>query len=104
MLISSLGGSAIEQWIPEDRLLRFDDQAELKLRSDAAVAERSDKGQGLWMREDFDDSSWDSISNPTYLADAGIKPGVVIWYRKTIDVPESMAGRHAKIYMGRLVD
>ena len=57
MLISSLGGSAIEQWSPEDRLLRFDDQAELKLRSDAAVAERSDKGQGLWMREDFDDSS-----------------------------------------------
>ena len=104
MLISSLGGSAIEQWIPEDRLLRFDDQAELKRRADAAVAERSDKGQGLWMREDFDDSSWDSISNPTYLADAGIKPGVVIWYRKTIDVPESMAGRHAKIYMGRLVD
>ena len=32
------------------------------------------------------------------------EPGVVIWYRKSIDVPESMAGRHAKIYLGRMVD
>ena len=68
MLISSLGGSAIEQWIPEERLLQFEEQAELKRLADDAIEARSDKGQGLWMREDFDDSSWESINNPTYLA------------------------------------
>lgn len=44
MLISSLGGSAIEQWIPEERLLQFEEQAELKRLADDAIEARSDKG------------------------------------------------------------
>ena len=49
-------------------MLQFEEQAELKRLADDAIEARSDKGQGLWMREDFDDSSWESINNPTYLA------------------------------------
>lgn len=104
MLVSSLGGSAIESWIPEYKLLEFPEQAGRKEAADKALAENSDKGEGLWLNEDFDDSAWNTINNPTYLKDAGIKPGCVIWYRKAVDVPESMDGRHARIYMGRLVD
>lgn len=104
VIVSSLGGSAIESWIPEERLLEFEDQADQKARAEQLAAERTDAGAGKWQSEQWDDSDWSTITNPAYLADAGIKPGVVIWYRKTIEVPESMAGRHAKIYMGRLVD
>ena len=28
----------------------------------------------------------------------------MVWFRKTVDIPASMAGRHAKIRMGRMVD
>ena len=104
VIVSSLGGSAIESWIPEERLLTFETQAKLKAAAEKAAAERADAGEGKWQSETWDDSNWNTINNPTYLTDAGIQPGIVIWYRKTIDVPESMAGRHAKIYMGRLVD
>lgn len=104
MLVSSLGGSAIESWIPQDRLLEFPEQAALKARAEQAQRLARDAGAGKWMREDLDDSDWQTLVNPSYLADAGISPGVVIWYRKTIDLPASMAGRHARIYMGRLVD
>lgn len=88
MLISSLGGSAIEQWIPEERLLQFEEQAELKRLADDAIEARSDKGQGLWMREDFDDSSWESINNPE---DANLcgKNGVLASPFKTDDYPIS---------------
>ena len=88
MLISSLGGSAIEQWIPEKRLLQFEEQAELKRLADDAIEARSDKGQGLWMREDFDDSSWKSINNPE---DANLcgKNGVLASPFRTDDYPIS---------------
>lgn len=105
MLVSSLGGSAIESWVCEERLMKFPALAARKAAADSARLASTDLGRTEgWQEEDFDDSSWKTIDNPTYLSDAGLEPGVVIWYRKTIDVPESMAGRHAKIYMGRLVD
>lgn len=104
MLVSSLGGSAIESWMPEERLLKFENQAGMKAAADSARIASTDQGTGKWHLEDYDDSSWQTIVNPCYLEDAGIATGVVIWYRKTIQVPESMAGRHAKLYMGRLVD
>lgn len=104
MLVSSLGGSAIESWVCEERLMKFPELAAMKAAADSAAMASADQGQGKWNLEDYDDSAWETIVNPCYLVDAGIERGVVIWYRKTIDVPESMAGRHAKIYMGRLVD
>lgn len=104
MMVSSLGGSAIESWIPEEALLSFPKMAMRKAAADEAAAAASDKGQaGGWHREDFDDSDWDSVLEPAYLDKSGIGRGVV-WFRRTVDVPQSMAGRHARIYMGRMVD
>ena len=108
MLVSSLGGSAIESWIPEEYLLQIPAQARLKANADAQFAAQQeaqqDKGQvGGWQKENFDDSDWATVQQPGYLEHQGISRGV-IWFRKTIDVPESMSGRHAKIYLGRVVD
>ena len=104
MMVSSLGGSRIESWIPEDRLLAFPQIARMKEEALASENAAADRGQlEGWHREDYDDSLWDSVMEPAYLSESGIERGVV-WFRKEIDVPQSMDGRHARILMGRLVD
>ena len=69
-------------------MLQFEEQAELKRLADDAIEARSDRGQGLWMREDFDDSSWESINNPE---DANLcgKNGVLASPFRTDDYPIS---------------
>lgn len=103
MLVSSLGGSAIESWISEEYLLKIPTFAEQKAASDKSKADQQDKGEGKWQAEKLDDSDWTTVEMPQYLSTAGISNGV-IWFRKTVDIPASMDGRHAIIYMGRLVD
>lgn len=104
MMVSSLGGSRIESWIPEEKLLTFPQMARMKDEARAAEYAAADKGmlEG-WYREDYDDSGWDSVVEPAYLSTSGIDRGVV-WFRKEIELPSSMDGRHARILMGRLVD
>lgn len=104
MLVSSLGGSAIESWISEEKLMTVPQIAEQKAEADRQKAAQTDLGQaGGWEKENFDDSDWAEVQEPAYLATSGIGRGVV-WFRKTVDIPASMAGRHAKIRMGRMVD
>lgn len=103
MLVSSLGGSAIESWISEKYLLQIPEQAKKKADADAQKLNQTDLGQGKWQAENLDDSAWENVLEPDYLANSKIGKGV-IWFRKTVEIPESMDGRHAKIYMGRMVD
>ncbi len=45
------------------------------------------------------------INIPGYWEDQGIKDlNGVVWYRKEIDIPASMTGQQAKIFLGRIVD
>lgn len=104
MLVSSLGGSAIESWVAEEYLLRVPEIAKQKQAAVEAAAAAEDKGQvGKWESENLDDSDWATVEEPNYLSTSKIGRGVV-WFRKTVDIPASMDGRHAIIYMGRLVD
>ena len=46
-----------------------------------------------------------TINIPGYWEDQGIKDlNGVVWYRKEIDVPASMTGKPAKVFLGRIVD
>lgn len=103
MLVSSLGGSRIESWIAEEYLLQIPEQAAQKAAADQAAAQQREQNDQSWLNESYDDSQWATVIEPNYLADSGIPNGVV-FFRKEIDVPASMDGRHAKIYMGRMVD
>jgi len=99
MMISSLGGSNIERWISNEYLPKVP-------APDVEVApsvDYADPLAGTCTKESYDDTEWDSVEMPNYLANSGISKGIV-YFRKLIDVPACMAGRHAKIYMGRLVD
>lgn len=104
MLVSSKGGTDIEAWIDQDHLTDF---PRLRVDREALAAQKEalrDKGAGLWYRPDFDDSGWDEVEVPGTWDETGIRTRGCVWYRKDFELPSSMVGRHAKLYMGRMSD
>ncbi len=104
MLVSSLGGSAIQSWISQEYLKDF---PELIVDAEALAARdamRQDKGAGVWNEADYDDSSWAGMDVPGTWRENGINVHGTVWYRKTIDVPAGMAGKYATLYMGTMTD
>ena len=48
---------------------------------------------------------WNRIAIPGYWEDQGAKDlNGVVWYRREMELPESLAGEPAKIFLGRIVD
>jgi len=104
MLVSSLGGSAIESWISQEHLKEF---PRLVLDKDALngmKAAEKDKGSGQWNRKEFDDSSWHTMNVPGTWKANGINTKGIVWHRKDFELPASMDRKHAKLYLGTLVD
>ncbi|MCC9136677.1 sialate O-acetylesterase [Pontibacter silvestris] len=70
---------------------------------------QKDKGyaasQAKWYDPALNTSDWAKMEIPGYWADTelGAVNGVV-WFRKKVEVPTSMAGQPAKLNMGRIVD
>ena len=128
LINSALGGSPVEAWISEEGLkefpkyyeeaLRFKDSTLIqKIRSDDknrmdnwySRSRENDKGyenpEQPWYSSDFKPSDWDVMQIPGYWANEklGFVNGVV-WFRKEINIPASMANKPAKLNFGRIVD
>ena len=127
---SSVGGTPIQAWISADglkelpaeaeRVARFKDTAYLRGLMHPAVAsgggtgaavsdmQHTDKGLSgpvKWYQPDFIPEGWHPYWLPGYWADQGIKGlNGVVWFRKEIEVPASMAGKPAHLFIGRIVD
>jgi sialate O-acetylesterase len=124
LINSSLGGSPAQAWLSADALKAFPHYRKIaeKYKDDAYIKKVIDNDntasnkwygtlwkndQGLakdrksWYAADFDDSNWPLMNVPGFCTDA--KPGSV-WFRKDFDVPESMTGKPAKLWLGRIVD
>ncbi|UII27293.1 sialate O-acetylesterase [Fulvivirga maritima] len=126
LINASIGGSRIEAWISESGLKSFDDlSAQLIQNKDTAEvfglnrkaeAFRSDwyanlpEDKGLvaenpWYSADYKSDSWRRMNVPGYWEDQGIKQlNGVVWYRKEVDIPATMAGQPARVALGRIVD
>lgn len=104
MLVSSLGGSAIESWVSQKNLKMFPELVFDKAALDSMRLAKQDKGAGKWQQKNMDDMDWATMEVPGYWRENGIHIRGTVWYRKTFSVPESMVGRHARLYMGTLVD
>ena len=52
-----------------------------------------------------DPQGWHNFWLPGYLDDQGVR-GLdgIIWFRKEINIPESMTGKTAKLFLGRIID
>ncbi|WP_017732186.1 sialate O-acetylesterase [Nafulsella turpanensis] len=125
---ASLGGSPVEAWISEEALKefpvpyaeaqRFKDstlireiQEKDKARGNAWYGTLRKKDQGYrnpeapWYKPGLDDSRWAAMEIPGYWADTELGPvNGVVWFRKEIDVPASLAGKPAGLLLGRIVD
>ena len=128
LINAALGGSPVESWMSEASLKPFPEsyQELQKFKDDDLIArirqedrDRSDKwyreintkDQGLrnnqpqWIGSDYSDDDWTDYEIPGFWADQSIGDmNGVIWFRKKIQVPESMTGKVAKLWMGRIVD
>lgn len=103
MLVSSLGGSAIESWVGQEHLSEF---PHLILDKQALVAfeeASKDKGDGLWSDPDFDDSDWSLMQMPGTWKENGLDVRGTVWMRKDFMLPAEMDGRHARLSLGTLV-
>jgi len=124
LINASVGGTPIEAWTSEDGLKTFPaissaiqknkDTAYLNGINRRASAYNLDKpkqqDRGLtapvvWYDIAYVPKGWHTINIPGYWEDQGIKDlNGVVWYRKEIDIPASMTGIPAKVFLGRIVD
>jgi sialate O-acetylesterase len=128
LINSALGGSPVESWISENTLkefpnyyneaLMFRDASLIRKIEDADNARANawysllwkiDEGykdpQNVWYEPSLNDADWLTTKVPGYWADTelGYKNGVV-WFRKKVDIPSSVAGKPAKLILGRIID
>lgn len=127
---SSVGGTPIEAWTSEEglkafpqltsRIEKLKDTAYLNplLRlarrksgtsAEAASDTRSmDKGMSspvTWYDISYVPENWQKYWLPGYWDDQGVRGlNGIVWFRKEINVPESMTGKPAKLFLGRIVD
>ncbi len=126
LINASVGGTLAEAWISEDGLKNFPeliqtieknkDTASINGNNRKAVAFNNanapkrgdDKGLSenlKWYDTAYVPKGWSKINIPGYWEDQGVKDlNGVVWYRREIELPLSMAGMRAKIFMGRIVD
>ncbi|MCX7985532.1 MAG: beta galactosidase jelly roll domain-containing protein [Bacteroidales bacterium] len=125
---ASLGGSPIEAWLNEEDLkefpkylnegIRFRDTALVRTiqendrsRSAKWYAElqRKDKAYAIpgkeWFRQSIDLNGWQKTIVPGYWNPTPLgKLCGVVWFRKEIQIPDSLAHRPALLILGRIVD
>jgi sialate O-acetylesterase len=127
---SSVGGTPIEAWTSEEglkgfpqvisRIEKLKDTAYLNpiLRSagrrpgtgeaPASNSRSVDKGKSgpiAWYDVSYVPEGWHKYWLPGYWDDQGVKGlNGIVWFRKEINVPESMTGKPAKLFLGRIVD
>lgn len=125
LINASVGGTPIEAWMSEAGFSAFPDyqkrisqnkdttyvNSRLNNRSNSSASTSSqpqDKGLSgpePWYSPSFTPKNWRRINIPGYWEDQGIRDlDGVVWYRRDIDLPQSMAGQAAKVFLGRIVD
>jgi sialate O-acetylesterase len=127
LINASVGGTPIEAWMSKDALREFPAALEMGERfKDGAYVDslrREDEhasnawysrvwqldeglnGEQPWYDVAYDASGWSSMELPSYWEDGGLRrTNGVVWFRKEFNAPASLAGKPAKLLMGRIVD
>lgn len=127
LIHSSKSGSPAQAWISKEAIKKFPhyyDEAvkyedpslidkiisEEKLREDTwyKTANSSDEGYkspGTWFNPATNTSDWESMNIPGYIAREPIgNTKGVFWFRKLVQIPESMIGKDAVFKMGNIVN
>ncbi|MEE6188212.1 hypothetical protein PIECOFPK_00683 [Mycovorax composti] len=115
------GGTPIEAWMSEEGFKEFPEIIKtIEKNKDtsyinsfrggppqfAMMRQPEDKGlEQKWYAPEYQPKGWRTIAIPGYWEDQGVRNlDGVVWYRREVDIPASMAGVPAKIFLGRIVD
>jgi sialate O-acetylesterase len=128
LINASLGGSPAESWLSEDALKEFPNhfseaqrfkndaliksiESQDKVRIDAWYDLLRQRDEGFqdprkpWSDPHVSTDGWNTMKVPGYWASTDLGPvNGVVWFRREFDVPAPMAGRNAKLILGRIVD
>ena len=126
LINASAGGTPIETWTSEEGLKEFPSiKKTIEKNRDTAYVNgtkrkahsmntvnksKREEDKGLtevkkWYDTSYIPKEWYRINIPGYWEDQGVKDlNGVVWYRKEIEVPASMTGKPAKVFLGRIVD
>ncbi len=122
---ASLGGSRISSWMSKEMLEGYDEllkEAEQysnddfrKSQADKNVIngtlwreslDRMDRGLSEnWKNPELDEKSWKQIDIPFFFKDTELG-GMCgsVWFRRNFDLPEELAGKSARLFLGTMVD
>jgi len=124
---ASVGGTPIQAWMSQESLKDFPvylEEAEKCKNPEyiSSIVEKEKRqtlewyntikasDQGLhqtppWYDPIFDDSQWPVMYVPSFWDEEGLKQvNGVVWFRKTIVLPENIAQKPASLLLGRIVD
>ena len=124
---ASVGGTPIEAWTSEAGFAEFPDVLyTIQQNKDAASADGQEEDKGAapdrgsqpvddlgmtsnpqWFHLDEirPKDGWRTIHVPGYWEDQGVRNlDGIVWYRKEVEIPASMVGKPARIFLGRIVD
>ena len=128
LINASLGGSPAESWLSEDALKEFpkyfeeaqkfkddtlikriEDHDKARIEAWYGQLRKRDEGyrnpQKPWSDPKVSTNGWNTMKVPGYWASTDLGPvNGVVWFRREFDVPPQMAGRNAKLILGRIVD
>lgn len=128
LINSTKGGTPAETWMSEDALKQFpnyyDQLPDLRDTMKVNQTIRNDRtasrewtmqmeaeeqglkpGQPAWYNNSYNATDWAEMQIPNLWQDGPLK-GVngSVWFRKDIDVPQTIAGKDADLFMGNIVD
>ncbi|MBV7530375.1 sialate O-acetylesterase [Chitinophaga sp. sic0106] len=114
---ASVGGTPVAAWTSTEGLAAFpaelatiagnkDTSKQLKpLPPAPAVQDAGLTAATKWFSPDFQPTGWRTINIPGYWEDQGLKNlDGVVWYFREISIPPGMAGKSAKVFLGRITD
>ena len=93
----------IESTLSEHKLSAQDYEVKIKLRDKKTITGDAgfDNGQPIWNNPELDLTGWKTMNLPTRWENAGY-PNLdgIMWFRKEINLPASMAGTNLVLYLG----
>lgn len=118
---ASVGGTPIEAWVSEEGLADFADlKTIISTNKDTTYINNVNRklpnrpvqpadaglaGTPNWYDVSYTPKGWRTINIPGYWEDQGLKDlNGVVWYRREIEIPASMTGKPATVFLGRIVD
>ncbi len=128
LIQTAIGGASVEAWMSRESLSGYPEELKAvdqfrdadfvsqleesqndRERQYQEKLDRADLGlcpDGCkWYEEACDDSDWQTLQIPSYWEDEGVSmQHGAIWFRKSFNLEASLAGKPARLFLGRIVD